>query len=483
MRTLIPPAVTAPAQPRTRAARLLGFALTPRALTLLLAGLLLAIPAFFHPRAIWAMFAWDAIVLTLALIEAVSLPSPSALTVTRRFLESPRLGELTRVELELTQTSNALLEVTLTDDLAPTLLPTPHPLRVLAYPRDPIRATLEIYPGQRGDQTLGAVFLRYRTRLKLAERWAIAPLTQQIRVFPARTQGEATSSLHLMRARQIELQKRRLRQRGMGREFESLRDYQSGDELRNLSWTATARRGKLITRQFTMERSQQVWVVLDAGRLSRTAFVLARSTRALQQETELEAADSLRLTVTQLDQATTAAFLLAETVAVSGDKCGLLTYGRTIQQQLLPSTGPAHQRAYLDQLSQTHTEPAEANHLAAASRLKQLQRRRGLIIWITELADSATRPEVVAAAAELTRRHLVLLVLLEHPELATLATTAPQTTQQMYASAAAQELLTRRRETIATLRRQGVLVVQTTPGEIATRAINAYLDIKARNLL
>ena len=97
MRTLIPPALTAPAQPRTRAARMLGFALTPRALTLLLAGLLLAIPAFFHPPAIWIMFAWDAAVLTLTLLEALSLPLPRLLTVTRRFLDSPRLGELTRV--------------------------------------------------------------------------------------------------------------------------------------------------------------------------------------------------------------------------------------------------------------------------------------------------------------------------------------------------------------------------------------------------
>ena len=62
----------------------------------------------------------------------------------------------------------------------------------------------------------------------------------------------------------------------MGREFESLRDYAQGDELRNISWTATARRGRLVTRQFTVERSQQVWMVLDAGRLSRTAFELRR---------------------------------------------------------------------------------------------------------------------------------------------------------------------------------------------------------------
>ncbi len=80
------------------------------------------------------------------------------------------------------------------------------------------------------------------------------------------------TALYLLRIRQIALQKRRLRLRGLGREFESLREYQPGDELRNIAWPATARRGKLITREFTTERSQQAWIVLDAGRLSRTAL-------------------------------------------------------------------------------------------------------------------------------------------------------------------------------------------------------------------
>ena len=66
----------------------------------------------------------------------------------------------------------------------------------------------------------------------------------------------------------------------MGREFESLRDYQRGDEVRNIAWPATARRGKLITREFTTERSQKVWIVLDAGRLSRTAFEVRRNIQA-----------------------------------------------------------------------------------------------------------------------------------------------------------------------------------------------------------
>ena len=137
----------------------------------------------------------------------------------------------------------------------------------------------------------------------------------------------------------------------------------------------------------------------------------------------------------------------------------------------------------IDLLSKVRSESAEANHLHAASRLKNLQRRRGLVIWITEMAESAGRPEVVTAAAELVRRHLVVLVLLEHPELDALAAREPKNAEEMFASTAAQEMLERRRQTIAKLRQQGVLVVETTPAGVGASAISKYLEVKAQGLL
>jgi uncharacterized protein (DUF58 family) len=467
IQTLVPPAVKAPANGRR-----FGYALTPRALLLLAAGCLLAVPGFFHTGFhhigwIWAMVAWDALVLLLAVYDASSLPAPANIVVERRFENSPVLGEASQITLELTQASNGIVDVRVTDALHPSVDSMPATSRILAYPRDPARATITCTPNTRGDVTLGKVFLRYRGALKLAERWAAADLEQKIRVYPPMERSPEDTALFLLRIRQIALQKRRLRLRGLGREFESLRDYQLGDEQRNIAWPATARRGKIITREFTTERSQQVWVVLDAGRLSRTAFALRQN----------------ELTVTQLDQASGAAVALAQTVMQAGDKAALLVYGRKIQQQLLPASGPAHLRQFVESLSQVRAEGSEANHLTAAARLKHLQRRRGLILWITELADSARRPEVVDAAVDLARRHLVLLVVLVHPELDQLSTREPHSVEQMFVSTAAAEILERRREVLARLRAQGVLVVETTPGSVKADAINQYLEVKARGML
>jgi uncharacterized protein (DUF58 family) len=491
MQTLIPQSATAKAKPLGKTGRVLGFGLTPLALLLIAAGLLMAIPAFFHIRQIGFMLGWDALLLVLVLIDALRLPRPEDFTVTRTFVDSPQLGQPTRIELAVRQESDAVLDVRLVDDLHPALVAKPFEQCLEVFPREAAVSTATISPRERGDFALGRVFLRYRGMFRLVERWAsAAPVVdaaeskpQRVRVFPAHEDSRENTQFYLLRARQIEMQKRKLRLRGVGREFDSLRDYQPGDELRNISWTATARRGKLVTRQFTVERSQQVWMVLDAGRLSRTAFEVRRNNRQAVSETDAEREAAHLLTVTQLDQAATAATMLAQVINGSGDKFGLMAYGRDVQQLLPPGAGPSHLRLLIDLLSQTRSEASEADHLNAVARLKTAQRRRGLIVWITELVDSAGRPELVTAAAELVRRHLVVLVLLKHPELDELAARTPKTTDEMFHSAAAQEMLERRRETVAQLERQGVLIVETTAAEVGIQAVSKYLEVKAAGLL
>ena len=410
MRTLIPPPASGAGRPLGRTGRWLGFGLSARTLGLLAAGLALALPAFWRPRTIWLMVAWDALVLLLAGWDAWRLPRPHTLTVTRTFPDSPQLGMPTRVELALLSEAEEVLEVRVTDDLHPALVGVPETLSVEVFPRDPARLVSTLWPRERGEFALGLVYLRWRGALGLAERWAaVRPEVagealekpaepQRVKIFPAHEQRRGDSDFFLMRARQMERQRRQQRLRGSGREFESLREYQPGDELRAVSWTATARRGRVVTRTFMAERSQQVWAVLDAGRLSRTALELRRGNGpAFVGETEAERDRAHRLTVTQLDQATTAAVMLAQVVGQTGDKMGLLVYGTAIQQVLPPGAGPAHVRTLMDLLSTTRSDPAESDPLLALARLKQLQRRRGLMVWVAELGDSAGRPPLVAA--------------------------------------------------------------------------------------
>jgi uncharacterized protein (DUF58 family) len=438
-------------------------------LLLLAAGLLWLVPAFYIPRLAYGMLIWDGLILFAALLDGLRLPPPESLTAGRTWLNTPALGNTLEIELSLTHQSPLVLHCTLVDDLPAELRETPETQALLVWPR--VSATLRtaLRPRERGDVEAGPLYVRYRSALGLVVRWAVAPLGQPVRIYPELRTAE-DQQLFLAKSRRIELQLRQMRQRGLGREFESLREYRPGDDLRDVCWTASARRGDLVTRQYQAERSQSVWIVLDTGRLMR-----ARVAAGDAHESEDR--------FTKLDYATSTAVALAQLALFSGDRVGLLGYGRRIQQQLLPGRGAAHMRQFLESLAQLQAEPSEADHLRATAILGRLQPRRSLILWITDLAESSMRPEVIDGAAQLLHRHVVLFVAMAQPEVAAIARQTPANVEQMFKAAAAQEMASRRELLLARLRDQGAITMDTLPGEMTAGVLNQYLGIKERAVL
>ena len=246
-----------------------SFGLTPRSVVLLIIGFLWLIPGFFDGRLAYAMVAWDVLVLLAALLDGLRLPAAEELSAVRSWSNAPALDSETEIEITVENRGKMIVECRLVDDLPPALVPEPGEHRITAYPRVPASVRYRVEPQERGDFETGWFYVRYRSPLGLCERWAKAPLTQRVRVYPALRTGEE-QQIFLARSRQIDLQLRRAQQRGLGRDFESLREYREGDDLRDICWTATARRGSPITRQYQTERSQAVWIVLDCGRLMRS---------------------------------------------------------------------------------------------------------------------------------------------------------------------------------------------------------------------
>lgn len=452
-----------------------GFALTPRSMGLLIAGFLWLIPGFWDARLSYAMPAWDALVLLAALLDGLRLPPAAALVATRSWANAAALDSETEIQLTLENQSHILLDCDLIDDLPAALVPQPatHPL--VAFPRVPASLRYRTEPQERGDWETGALYVRYRSPLKLAERWAQAPLAQRIRVYPALRTGQE-QQLFLARSRQIDLQLRQTRQRGLGRDFESLREYREGDDLRDICWTATARRGTPITRQYQTERSQPVWIVLDCGRLMRSRVVLNP-----RGHSTLTAAGSR--VHSKLDYACTTAVSLAQLALFSGDRVGLLAYGQGTQQRLLPGRGAAHLRQLIEALALVRAEASEADHLRATATLNRLQPRRSLILWITDLAESAMRPEVIDGAAQLLRRHVLLFVAMAQPEVELIARSRPGTVEQMFRSAAAQEMAGRRELLLARLHEQGALTLDLNPESLTSSVLNQYLAVKERAMV
>lgn len=435
-----------------------GFGIGPRLILLLLVGLLWLVPAWWDRRALYGLLAWDVLLLAVFIWDLRQLrrAQPEA---SRIWTAAPALSTPAEIRIQLRN----LGEISYTkaqDDVPASLCRTPPELHFQTDRWGEARAAYQVEPLQRGDLHIGPLFLHCQSRWRLAECWLRADLAQTIRVYP--NLGEAKRHvLYLLRSRQIELERRLTRRRGLGREFESLREYRDGDELRDVCWTATARRAKLITRQYQIERSQAVCLVVDAGRLLRSRV------GKLQ----------------KLDFSINAALTLAHVAQYSGDRVALLAYGRRVQQQLGPGRGSLHMRTLVEQLSLVHSEVAEGDHVRAARVLLSMQKRRSLVVWITDLAETAMTPEVIQAALQIARRHLLLFISFSEPQVMELLARVPKNPLNMYRVMAAQEMSHRRELLLRRLREQGAFALEMPPDHVSTAVVNQYLEIKDRGLL
>jgi uncharacterized protein (DUF58 family) len=449
-----------PLAARSHRAKRLSFGFGRRFFLITLLGLLWAIPAFWDVRFLLVMAAWDFCAFLAWAVDLARLPAPDRLEVVRSWAGPPSLSNPVEVTLELRNESGTAIECSVLDDVPRSLAAQPPTVTIKARAKDSTSACYTVRPLDRGDIPLGAAYLRYRSGSHFAERWARADLEQTVRVFPD-LEDARRHNIYLSRARQIELEKRLIRQRGVGREFESLREYQPGDEFRNICWTATARRGRHVTKLFQVERSQAVWIVMDAGRLLRTRVG----------------------ELSKLDLSVNAALSLAQIALYSGDRVGLLVYGRNVQQRVGLGRGLGHMRSILEALASAHEEIAEADHLRAASALLQMQRQRALIIWVTDLADTSMTPEVIEGASRILSRHLLLFTVIAQTDLNELAAQLPQSTEELYEVAAAQEMVHRRETLIGKMRNQGALALEIVPSLLTTALVNQYLEVKERNLI
>jgi len=457
-----------PAAPTSilRAKGRLPFAFGPRFFPALLLGLIWLIPAWRDSRFVAAMFLWDGLVLLAWLVDLRKLPSAATLRARRSWSASLSLGEPATVTVEVENTSAQPIQTLLLDELPPVLRDFPASLAAAIPAGATARVNYPVLPRARGNTPAGRLFVRYRSPLGLAEKWAVADIAQTVRVLPGLAQARKFA-LFLIRSRQIEMEKRRRRERGHGRDFDCLRDYRPGDELRDICWTATARRHHPIARAYRVERSQTVWIVVDAGRLLRTQVQVA----------------GRPFPSSKLDFSVDAALSLAMVASQSGDRAGLIAYGRGVQRSVAPGRGALHVRSLVEALADVHGEASEADHGKAVRTLLRMQTRRSLIVWLTDFAETATTPEVVDYSLRLSSRHLVVLAALGQPDLNALAKSIPQSEEQMFRHAAALEVANRRERLLRMLRDRGVLAIDVPAAGLAAALVNQYLEVKDRSLI
>ena len=457
-----PTSVTA----RARKQGKLSFAFGPRFFVALLLGFVALGPAWWFRQAIAVMFLWDGVVIAAWLWDLLRLPRPAQLEVRRTWEKRPCLGVAASVAVEIQNDATISIRARVVDETPAQFRSSPPDLAVIVKARSSAEASYPVMPAERGDTKLGRIFLRYQSALGLAERWAVAETQQTIRVLPNLEQAKR-ESMYLIRSRQAELEKRRRRQRGMGREFDSLREYREGDELRDISWTATARRRHLITRVFQMERSQNVWLVLDAGRLLRAQVRGPGDCSAILQTG-----------------------LCRERRAISGAGRSLLRRSRGFASVWAQGSAEFVRRPWRSSRASDCRIPCASSR--GSLRIGSWARRTSFAER-TEAAKPGSldhgfcrngdhsRSDRIRDAIDAAASGCLCRDGPAGPEDS--RGTIPAVTEDLYRHGAALEISQRRDILMRGLRQRGVLALELMPGMLASSLVTQYLNIKERSLI
>jgi uncharacterized protein (DUF58 family) len=328
-------------------------------------------------------------------------------------------------------------------------------------PRGSGELTFALEGRTRGEAPLGDVALRICTPIGLVARTLRYPLDDRLVVAPSLA-GVRRFRWLAVHQRLAAAGVRDARRRGEGRSFARLRDYVPGDDPRHIDWKATARRGHTITREFTIEQSQTVYVLVDAGR-SMTQF----------------AGEFPRF-----EYALSAALVLADVAASAGDRVGAMVFDDRIRALVPAQRGAAALQAMRSALVPVQPSLAEPDYAAAFRALAQRQRKRALIVLITDVLEPRAARALLAHLTRGVSRHLAVVVALRNEALlATAAIPAGGAADAVYESAAAAELLAERATALQRMRDAGVVVLDVAPDAMAAAVVSQYLELKARGAL
>ncbi|NOX53894.1 MAG: DUF58 domain-containing protein [Planctomycetes bacterium] len=312
-------------------------------------------------------------------------------------------------------------------------------------------------PTRRGTVQFGDAVYRVRGPLGLAWIQRVQPARQPVRVLPHLANWKA-AELAERRALVRQSGSHRYRWRGSGTLFESLREYSPEDDIRWVDWKATARMQRPISRNYEVERHQQVMLLVDASRMMST-YCGER---------------------TKFDAVLEAAVLAMRAVVDQGDSAGLLIFSDQVDAYLHPRRERAQLQTAMDLLYDRHPKLVEPDFESALTLTAVRLHRRSLIIVFTDVTVLEAAQRMAAYLKRLTPRHLPLVATISDDVVTELELTEPQTAEQLYQVAVANELMHQREELLHQLRSAGIEVIDTRSDQIATETIERYFELKRR---
>lgn len=372
-------------------------------------------------------------------------------------IRSPNLVELTLVN-NSNQTLQGIVEDAYPQGFEIDSAELPKPITLNAFGSQSIRYHAKAFA--RGGFQFGKIHLAYKSPLGLLWLKAESGRSDSIKVYPDLRQ---IKKMRLKYSRSLsagELHKRRLGAEGT--QFDSLRNYSFGDDIKKMDWNATARLDTPVLRVFTHEVEQPILILLDAGRKMQ----------------------SVTQKLTKFDWALNAALAFASVAVDRGDQVGIRVFHQETVLKTAIATGKTHFKTVLDSLSALQAEPIEPDYEAVMLQAARSLKKRSLVVILTDLIDPLASKSLVKSIQAFSKNHLLVIVTFNDQELTAQVARTPENIQDAYQRGVGLDLLEIRRKTLIELAAHGsTTVIDTTPEQMDEALINHYLTLKLKNNL
>ncbi len=424
-----------------------------------LAGIPLVFAVFLPPLEQLGMLLTVAAV-ALALVDLLLTPSLRKIEVGRDVRDVLSVGARNPVTIGLRNRQSAAVTLTIHDEPPGPSTWFDLPCEVSLAPQQQVGVIYLLQPQRRGKNRFGKIHLRMNSRWGFWTLLDTRDLSREIKIYP---DIQAVQQVELL-ARQNRLAEagvRLSRIRGRGSEFDRLREYRREDEFRHIDWKATARHQDLISREYVVERNQNVLLLIDSGR------------------SMCNEADG----VSHFDRCLNAAILLAYVALRQGDTVGVMACSNRLERWVRPVRGRSGIESLISQVYDLTPTYEATDYGLMIEELRRRYRKRSLVILLTHALDELHLATIAEHVRQLRSPHLILSAFLQNVPLLERLNTVPETDLEAFQVAAAAEVVSLQETEIAKLQQSGLLVIDTAPEALSGKLISRYLDIKARHLL
>lgn len=443
--------------------KLKGHGLFPKT-RMYIAALLLAVlftVAFFIPALLIPLKISLAIFISVCVIDLLRLYGLGATPLASRQTAAVlSLGSKNSIQITLVNRSNLAFSGILIDELPEQLQLRDFSLPFQLKAGETQKLEYQIRPLLRGEYHFGDILLFIESWLGLFTRRVRLPSGRMVPVYPSvieMKQFELKTFASLSTNQGI----RKLRRIGHSYEFEQIRNYVQGDEYRSINWKSTGRRAELMVNQFTDEKSQQIYSVIDVSRVMQLPF------------------KGLSL----LDYAINTSLVISNIALRKQDKAGLIHFNaKTIR--IIPAERTYTQlRRLLDALYNLREDNLETNLELLYTALRKKVTQRSLVFLYTNFESLPALERALPLLKRINLHHLLVVVVFENEEISRLAATDPANLEEIYIQTAARRYVTTKMQLVNTLRQQGIQAIYTVPENLSTSTVNKYLELKSRGMV